>query len=128
MAQKSNLYWQPSQHLGAGYALRHAAPQLVGRLPHLKRPRSSGWGKAFRAVARMGKVGLAPKPPGLSVKPPQPVIPRQGGALPSVPPAGASLPSPLQGGLLARPKPLVAGLTAPPKSGLPKLPGLPTLP
>ena len=36
MAQKSPLYFTPPAHLGAAHLLKHQAPQLVGRLPHLR--------------------------------------------------------------------------------------------
>jgi hypothetical protein len=132
---KPPLYWEPSSHLGAGYALKHLAPQLVGRLPRLKQ--ASRRAALSLGKARMPKLPnplsakspLAPQPAGALVKPPQPAIPSPklaiGGQLGlGAPPAGSAFPQPMQGGLAARqPVPLMAG--APLNPGLPKLPGVP---
>src|SRR6185437_3710364 len=104
MTQKSALYWSPMGHLNAAYALRHQAPQLVGRLP---RERTNG----FLAAARMAHKAslkapkmprmpnpLGPKSPlatpslGALAKPAQPVIPRQGPPIFGGPPAGSAMP------------------------------------
>jgi hypothetical protein len=106
------LMWQPASHLNAGYALRHRAPRLVGRLPHPAKLRLNGFAASARLAAKQlkaPKLGsllgqknpLNPQPFGAAVAAPQPVIPRNGPPLFKGPPAGSAMPhieaSPLAG-------------------------------
>ena len=128
MAKKQPLLWDPASHLNSAHALRHAAPQLVGRLP---RERANGFLAAAKMAHRQAmkplhvpkvKSPFAPqavKPPSFMAKPPAPVVPRMPGglALNNGPPAGSALPKLMSGGLTAKP-PIATPLNT-------SLPGLP---
>src|SRR5258707_1109140 len=60
--KKQKLYWDPSSHLNASYALKHKAPQLVGRLPRVR-------ANEFMAAAKLARVGRAAKKPKLPKQP-----------------------------------------------------------
>ena len=108
--KKSPLYWTPAQHLGASHLLKHQAPALVGRLPHIKQGRAN----SFRAAAKVAAKGMRapgmqmPKPsmglpPMVSApKMPSPPVARMPPALGTTPPAGSAFPSQMAGGLAAK--------------------------
>src|ERR1700759_703399 len=98
MAEQSQMLWQPASHLGSGFALKHAAPQLVGRLPRMR-------ANSFQAAARLAQKGAAlhlakmAKPAPASVKPPAPPVTRMGPSISNGPPAGSSMPKQMTGPL-----------------------------
>ena len=126
---QQNLLWRPSAGFGpdASHALKHLAPQLVGRLPRYRIP-------SIRAALRLAgsrvpklpnplspKNPLAIKPLGAQVAFPQPVIPRTGMSF--TPPAGMSPPKAPGAGLIS------SGDAMTPATPLnTKLPPLPKLP
>src|ERR1700724_1992454 len=106
---KNPLYWEPTETLHSAYALRHAAPQLVGRLPRVKAFRANGYKAAaklnklpkLKSPASISNSSLTPQSPSPTPLAQPPVL-RMGPPITGGPPAGNQMPQ------LAKAPPLAA--------------------